>query len=193
MKTEREKMSSGEWYDSQVPELEADRLKGQRFIRAYNHTAPEAKGLREEMIKNFFGSTTGPLYIVPPLYCMYGYNVHWGRNAFGNFNLTILDQAPVRVGNEVMIGPNVQLITACHPLDAERRNALIEWAEPITIEDNVWIGAGVIVLPGVTIGENAVIGAGSVVTQDIPANVLAVGNPCKVIKQIDPLAKEEGK
>ena len=124
------------------------------------------------------------MHIRPPLRVDYGYNLHVGAGTFANFGLVALDVAPIRIGEDVQIGPNVQLLTPTHPLDPERRRARWEAAEPITIGDNVWLGGGVIVCPGVAIGENTVVGAGTVVTRDLPANVLAVGNPARVVREL---------
>ena len=119
-----------------------------------------------------------------PFRCDYGSNIYIGEGFFANFNLTILDEAEVRIGDNVFIGPNVSIYTACHPLDAETRNRLVEWSEPVKIGANFWIGGSVTILPGVTIGDNVVIGAGAVVAKDIPSNTVAVGNPAKIIKRI---------
>ena len=123
-------------------------------------------------------------YIEPPFHCDYGYNISIGQNFYSNYNCTILDCAQVTIGNNVLFGPNVSLFTAGDPIHPAPRNEGIEYAFPITIGNNVWIGGGVIVNPGITIGDNVVIGSGSVVTKDIPSNVIAVGNPCKVLKEI---------
>ncbi|WP_409440492.1 sugar O-acetyltransferase [Pseudomonas sp.] len=136
-------------------------------------------------MKTLLGKTGEHVLIEALFHCDYGYNIELGENFYSNVNLVILDCAKVSIGRNVFIAPNVGLYTAGHPLDAERRNQGLEYAHPITIGDNVWIGGGVTVLPGVTIGEGAVIGAGSVVTKDIPAHVVAVGNPCRVLRTID--------
>jgi acetyltransferase-like isoleucine patch superfamily enzyme len=181
---EREKMTSGQFYNSQVKELIEDRMYAKEIIKRFNDSGVRQHELRKEILMQLFGATNGEFYIEPPFFCCYGYNIHFGNNSYANYNLTILDQAKVTIGNNVMIGPSVQLLTACHPIVAAERNTLIEYSKPITIKDNVWIGGGVIVTPGVTIGCNSVIGAGSVVTKDIPDNVVAVGNPCRVIRGI---------
>ena len=137
-----------------------------------------------ELLKRLLGKTGENLIIEPPFACDYGYNIEVGENFYANVNLVILDGAKVRIGDNAFIAPNVGIYTAGHPLDASDRNKGLEYAYPITIGDNVWIGAGAIILPGVTIGDNVVIGAGSVVTKDIPACSLAVGNPCRVIRKI---------
>lgn len=184
LKSEREKMTSGQLYNSQVEELIEDRLYAKELIKRFNDAEVREIELRKKILEELFGTTNGEFYIEQPFFCSYGYNIHWGKNAYANYNLTILDNGKVTVGDNVMIGPNVQLLTACHPLDADERNALIEFTRPIKIKDNVWIGGGAVVLPGVTIGKNSVIGAGSVVTKDIPDNVVAAGNPCRVIREI---------
>lgn len=182
--SEREKMTSGNLYNSMTDELVEDRTRAKELIRQFNDSEVRATGFRIDIIRKLFGSFGEASYIEQPFFCTYGYNIHWGRNSYANYNLTILDNGKVTVGNNVMIGPNVQLITACHPIDAHERNTYTEFTKPVTIKDNVWIGAGVTIVPGVTIGENSVIGAGSVVTRDVPPNVVAAGNPCRVIREI---------
>ena len=140
---------------------------------------------RIQMIKNLFGKTTSRLYIEPPFYCDYGYNIEVGDNFYSNYNLTILDCAKVKIGDNVMIAPNVSIFTAGHPVDPILRVEGWEYAQPIEIGDNVWIGGNTVINPGVKIGANTVIGSGSVVTKDIPENVVAAGNPCKVIREIN--------
>lgn len=184
MTREREKMTSGQLYNSLVDELVEDRTCAKELFRQFNDTEVRETELRKEILKKLFGSTDGNFCIEQPFFCAYGYNIHWGKDSYANYNLTILDCGKVTIGNNVMIGPNVQLFTACHPIDPIERNALIEFTKPITIKDNVWIGGGVTVVPGVTIGTNSVIGAGSVVTKDIPDNVVAAGNPCCIIRKI---------
>lgn len=182
---EWQKMLRGEVYEALHPEF-LRRLENTRdLLWEYNSLRPSEKNRREEIIRNLLGSCGEKFHINQPFRCDYGCNVYIGENFFANFNLTILDEGEVHIGDNVFIGPNVSIYTACHPLDPEERNTGVEWAEPITIGDNVWIGGSVTILPGVTIGNNAVIGAGSVVSKDIPAGSLAVGNPCRVIRKID--------
>lgn len=182
--SEKEKMISGELYNSMDKELAHDRTQAKLLFRQFNDTDVIETEYRVEILKKLFGEIKGSLCIEQPFYCTYGYNISWGNNSYANYSLTILDNGKVTIGDNVMIGPNVQLLTACHAIDAEERNKYIEFTKPITIKNNVWIGAGVIVVPGVTIGNNSIIGAGSVVTKDIPDNVVAVGNPCKVIREV---------
>jgi acetyltransferase-like isoleucine patch superfamily enzyme len=184
LKSEREKMTSGEIYNSQTEELIEDRLRAKELLKRFNDAGVREIELRKKTLDELFGSTNGEFYIEQPFFCSYGYNIHWGKNAYANYNLTILDNGRVSVGDNVMIGPSVQLLTACHPLCAEERNTLFEFTRPIIIGDNVWIGGGAVILPGVSIGKNSVIGAGSVVTKDIPDDVVAAGNPCRVIREI---------
>lgn len=182
---EWQKMLRGEVYEALHPEF-LRRLENTRdLLWEYNSLRPSEEKRREEIIRNLLGSCGEKFHINQPFRCDYGCNVYIGENFFANFNLTILDEGEVRIGDNVFIGPNVSMYTACHPLNPEERNTGVEWAEPITIGDNVWIGGSVTILPGVTIGNNAVIGAGSVVSKDIPAGSLAVGNPCRVIRKID--------
>ena len=142
---------------------------------------------RKGLLRKIFGNIKDCIFVEQPFYCDYGYNISVGENFYVNFNMVILDEAPVVFGDNVFIAPNCGFYTAGHPVDALERRKGLEYARPITIGNDIWIGAGVSVLPGVTIGDNCVIGAGSVVTKDIPANSVAAGNPCKVIKLINPI------
>ncbi len=183
--TEKEKMLRGELYDANYnPELIEERQKCKVKCHEYNRLCPTAMQERETLLRGLLGKTGNTFLIEQPFYCDYGYNIEIGENFYSNFNCVILDGAKVSFGDNVFIAPNCGFYTAGHPLDAERRNKGLEYAKPITVGNNVWIGAGVHVLPGVTIGDNCVIGAGSVVNRDIPDNSLAVGNPCRVIKEI---------
>ncbi len=183
-KTLNEKRLSGELYDAYVIELIEERRKAQEQMHIYNSLLPSEMEKRQAIIRQVVGSAGNRFLIEQPFFVEYGYNIHLGENFFSNFNCTILDEAPVHFGNDVLLAPNVCIYTVNHPLNAERRRAGFEYARPVTIGNNVWIGGNSVILPGVTIGDNSVIGAGSVVTKNIPANVLAAGNPCKVIRQI---------
>ena len=155
------------------------------IIHEYNALKPSQTLRRFQILKDLLGHVADDEIIVnQPFYCDYGKQIRVGKRFFANFNLTVLDEARVTIGDDCFIGPNVSIYTACHSTDPIERNTRREWAEPVTIGDNVWIGGSVTILPGVTIGSNVTIGAGSVVTRDIPDNVVAVGNPCKVIKKI---------
>lgn len=168
-------------YDTQLIE---ERLKCKKLCRRYNNLDPERLNEREELLRSMLGNVDGDILIEQPFYCDYGYNISVGKNFYANFNMVILDEAKVTFGDNVFIAPNCAFYTAGHPIDAEERNKGLEYARPITVGNNVWIGGNVCVVPGVTIGDNCVIGAGSVVVKDIPANSVAVGNPCRVIKSI---------
>ncbi len=184
--TEKEKMLAGMIYDANYdPQLMAERLDCKELCREYNELRPKNMQARTELLHRLLGEVKGNLLIEQPFVCDYGYNISVGKNFYSNHNLVILDCAKVSFGNNVFIAPNCGFYTAGHPLEASERNKGLEYARPITVGDNVWFGANVSVLPGVTIGDNCVIGAGSVVNKDIPANSLAVGNPCKVIRTID--------
>lgn len=183
-KTEKQKMIDGELYRSFGSELFDERQHAKRILFKFNDMHPDLVDERHQLLRDLFGSAGVQFYIEPPFRCDYGYNIHWGENSYANFNLTILDCAEVYIGKQVLFGPNVSIFTAAHPIDAQLRRADWEFAKTIVIGDGVWIGGGAIINPGVTIGENSVIGAGSVVTRDIPANVVAVGNPCRVIRSI---------
>ncbi len=183
--TEKEKCRLGLLYDANYDtEILADRERAKELLYDYNRLRPSQQGERTQLLKQLLGKTGNNLIIEPPFACDYGHNIEVGENFYANVNLVILDGAKVSIGDNAFIAPNVGIYTAGHPLDVEQRNRGLEYALPVTIGHNVWIGAGVSILPGVTIGDNTVIGAGSVVTKDIPSNVLAVGNPCRVIKDI---------
>lgn len=183
--TEKEKCAAGMLYDANYDEaLIQERKICKDICFEYNNTKPSELQNKKEILKKLFGKTKGEFTIQAPFWCDYGYNIELGENFYANHNLMILDGAKVTFGDNVFIAPDCGFHTAGHPIDAERRNKGLEYAYPITVGDNVWIGAGVQVLPGVTIGNNVVIGAGSVVTKDIPDHVIAVGNPCKVLRAI---------
>lgn len=183
--TEKEKAAQGLLYDANYDKaLMMEREKCQTVLFKYNRTSPAQPEERKQLLKSLLGKTGKNFTLVPPFQCDYGYNIEIGENFFGNMNLVILDAAKVRIGHDVFIAPNVGIYTAGHPLDVEQRNQGLEYAYPITIGNNVWIGGHTVILPGVTIGDNTVIGAGSVITQNIPDNVIAVGNPCRVLRPI---------
>ncbi|GCD08717.1 sugar O-acetyltransferase [Clostridium tagluense] len=182
--TEKEKMISGKPYKASGEELSSERQAAKEMIFDYNTLRPSEGNKRNEILKKLLGVVRNDFYIEPPFRCDYGYNISIGENFYSNYNCTILDCAKVTIGDNVMFAPNVSLFTAGHPIHFEPRNAGLEYAFPINIGNNVWLGGGVIVNPGVTIGDNVVIGSGSVVTKDIPPNSIAVGNPCKVIGEV---------
>lgn len=177
-------MHAGDDYDASDPELVGERRRAQLLVHAYNATRPDQPAERTRLLGELLGRAGDEINFEPPFRCDYGYQIHVGARSFANYNLIALDVARITIGDDVQMGPNVQLLTAGHPLDAERRRAKWEWGKPITIGDNVWLGGGVIVCPNVTIGANTVVGAGSVVTKDLPANVLAVGSPARVIRTL---------
>jgi maltose O-acetyltransferase len=183
--TEKEKMLAGMVY-SAVDEQLLDELNAVKaVIHKYNLLSPADVGARLEVLKVLLGAVgDDDIIINQPFYCDYGKQISVGKRFFANFHFTVLDEARVTIGDDCFIGPNVSIYTACHSTDPVERNTRREWAEPVTIGDNVWIGGSVTILPGVTIGDNVTIGAGSVVTKDIPSNVVAVGNPCRVIKHL---------
>lgn len=183
--TEKEKMLRHQLYDANYDEeLLAERQKTRQLCHIYNQLPPTDTEGADALLRELLKRTPDNFCITPPFWCDYGYNISIGEAFFSNYNLVILDEAAVTFGDHVFIAPNCGFYTAGHPLDAARRNAGLEYARPITVGDNVWIGAGVHVMPGVTIGSNVVIGGGSVVVRDIPDNCVAVGNPCRVVRQI---------
>lgn len=177
-------MVTGQLYRSGDDLLREERRHARRALKAFNDTLPDELEKRAAMLKRLFSAMGSNVEIEPPFYCDYGYNISVGNNFYANFNCVILDCAPVTIGDKVFLGPNVQIYTATHPLAAEERDKGLEAAIPVTIGDSVWIGGGAIINPGVTVGHGTTIGSGSVVTRDIPANVLAAGNPCRVIRNL---------
>ena len=187
----REKMHSGELYLSMVEDIFNEQLTYLDKLYDFNMTRPSELPKRTEMLKSMFAEIGEDCYIEPPLHANWaGKNVHFGKGVYANFNLTLVDDTHIYVGDNTMLGPNVVLATAGHPILPELRPLAYQFNLPIHIGKNCWLGAGVVVLPGVTIGDNSVIGAGSIVTKDIPANVVAVGNPCKVLREINDHDKE---
>ena len=187
----REKMHSGDLYLSADEDLVAEQLTFVEKLYDFNATRPLEQEKRAKMLKDMFAEIGEDCYIEPPLHANWGgKHVHFGKGVYANFNLTLVDDTHIYVGDYTMLGPNVVLATAGHPILPELRPLAYQYNMPVHIGKNCWLGAGVIVLPGVTIGDNTVIGAGSVVTKDIPANVVAVGNPCRVLREINDHDKE---
>ena len=181
---ELEKMLSGKLYDPNVDYLVNARLKAKSLCNEYNTLSPDEIDKKKDIITNLFGKVSDNFLIEPNFFCDYGFNIKIGKNFYSNHNLVILDPAEVLFGDNVFIGPNCGFYTAEHPINYEERNKGFEYAKPIKVGNNVWFGGNVTVIGGVTIGDNLTIGAGSVVVKDLPSNVLAVGNPCKVIREI---------
>jgi maltose O-acetyltransferase len=180
----RERMLAGDLYRGADPELEAEMRYAMVLTKAFNDSDPRDPAARRRLLEQLLGSVGPEVEIRPPMQVDYGSHLHIGTRTFINFGLMALDVAQIRIGEDVMMGPNVHLLTPTHPIDPELRRAKWEAALPITIGDNVWIGGMVVICPGVTIGDNSVIGAGAVVTKDIPADVVAVGNPARVIRSV---------
>lgn len=183
--TEREKMLSGELYDPLDGELAAARRRARDLCQALNASPDAAQDARRAILVDLFGRGGDSVWMQPPFYCDYGSNIVLGTRVFFNFNCVVIDVCRVEIGSYTLFGPAVQVYTATHPLDARLRREQ-ESGKPVTIGDDVWVGGGAIILPGVRIGSRSVIGAGSVVTRDIPEGVLAAGNPCRVIRSIGP-------
>lgn len=185
MMTEREKMEKGYLYDANYnEEIIKEREKAKDLCFEYNNLKPSDIDNQRAIMSKLLGKIKGNFYVTAPFYCDYGYNIEVGENFYSNHNLVILDGGKVTFGDNVFIAPNCCFSTAGHPLDSEQRNKGLEFAYPITVGNNVWFGAGVIVLPGITIGDDVVIGAGTIVNRNIPSGVIAAGNPCRVIREI---------
>ena len=182
---ERRRMMEGKLYLPTGEELLADQAVCLERLYEYNHTRPSQNEEREALLKEMFAEIGEGVYLEPPFHANWaGHHVHMGKNVYVNFNLTLVDDGEIYIGDYTMIGPNVTIATAGHPVLPELRQEAYQFNIPVHIGKNVWIGAGVIILPGVTVGDNTVIGAGSVVTKDIPSDVVAVGNPCRVLRPI---------
>ena len=185
MKTEKEKMLDGELYRATDPELAAGRLRARLLTKKLNDSREDEKDKRERIIKELIPNAGKHLWLEPPFYCDYGTNMIIGDDVFFNFNCIVLDVTPVRIGSRTKMGPNVQIYTATHPINYQERASGLEYGKAINIGEDVWIGGSAIICPGVTIGDRTVIGSGSVVTKDIPSDVFAAGNPCKVIRELE--------
>lgn len=183
-RSQRERMLSGDLYIADDPQLARESLRAAELCTAYNAAPPHDAEARRRILAELLGSFGDGSEIRPPFYCDYGYQTHIGAGVFLNFGVVALDVARITIGDDVQIGPLVQLLTPTHPVDAELRRAKWEAAEPIAIGDNVWLGGGVMVCPGVTIGADTVVGAGAVVTRDLPAGVIAAGVPARVIREV---------
>lgn len=185
MKTEKEKMLSGELYDALDQQLSEERLRTRLLIKELNDSREDEPEKRARILKELIPQAGTDLWLQPPFYCDYGSNILAGEKVFFNFNCVVLDVMQVRIGSRTLFGPNVQIYTATHPMDYKERASGLEFAKPITIGEDVWVGGSAVIRPGVSIGDRAVIGAGSVVTKDIPSDVFAAGNPCRVIRTLD--------
>ena len=183
--TEKEKLHSGDIYFPGDPEIHAEQTACLEKLYDFNQTRPGELEKRTAMLKDMFAEIGEGCYIEPPLHANFGgHHVHFGNWVYANYNLTLVDDTHIYVGDDTMIGPNVTIATAGHPIHPELRRKGLQFNMPVHIGKNCWLGAGVLIMPGVTIGDNSVIGAGSVVTKDIPANVVAVGNPCRVLREV---------
>src|SRR5574344_2174095 len=178
------KMLRGEPYDANTPELLTELTAVKNILQKFNHLKPENRSKQRRLLQKILGKTGNNFTFIQPFYCDYGKHIEIGEDFFANFNLTILNEAKVVIGDHAFIGPNVNIYTACHSLDFVERNKKTEWAEAVHIGNNVWIGGSTTICPGVNIGNNVVIGAGSVVVKDIPNNCVAVGNPCHIVKTL---------
>ncbi|WP_210444461.1 sugar O-acetyltransferase, partial [Vibrio crassostreae] len=179
------KMHSQDVYYCDDVDLVAEQTQCLEVLYDFNHTRPSEGDKRQQIMKQLFAEVGEGCYIEPPLHANWGRHTHLGNNVYVNFNLTLVDDTDVFIGDNVMIAPNVTIATGTHPISPELRLKAAQFNVPVRIGNNVWLGAHTVVLPGVTIGENSVIGAGSIVTKDIPANVVAVGNPCRVVREIN--------
>jgi len=186
----RERMKNGMLYIDIGEGLEEERIRCKELVYDYNNTRPREEQRRFYLLKEILGDMGKNIWIEPPVHMAYGSNVHIGENFYANFNLVLVDDIDIYIGDNVMIAPNVTITATGHPVSPELRIDGTQFSIPINIGSNVWIGSNVVILPGITIGKNSVIGAGSVVTKDIPENVVAVGNPCKVLRKINDRDRE---
>lgn len=184
MATEKEKMLAGELYDAMDPQLVEDRARARDLCHDLNTSREREQNVRRRILTELLGSGGDSAWLQPPFYCDYGSNISLGERVYFNFNCVVLDVCEVKIGDFTFFGPAVQIYTGTHPLNANLRRTQ-EFGKPVTIGSDVWVGGGAIILPGVTIGSRTVIGAGSVVTRDIPDGVVAVGNPCRILREIE--------
>lgn len=182
--TEKEKMLAGEMYLAADPELIADRMRARKLLKELNDSEPEDVSKRIELVNKLLGKSGKNVWIEPPFFCDYGFNIEAGDDCFINFNCVFLDVTPIRLGDRVLIAPNVQMYAATHPTEAKPRGELWEFGKPITIGSDVWVGGSSVICPGVRIGDRSIIAAGSVVTKDVPPGVIVGGNPAKYIKDV---------
>lgn len=183
MNTEKDKMLAGELYDPFDPQLSQERQRSRDLCKLLNDSREEQQDVRRRIVDDLFGYSNDA-WIQPPFFCDYGTNITVGEKVFFNFNCVVLDVMAVKIGSNVLFGPSVQIYTAMHPMSAAERRSWLEYAKPVEIGSDVWVGGGAIICPGVKIGQGTVIGAGSIVTRDIPEKVFAAGNPCRVIRPI---------
>jgi galactoside O-acetyltransferase len=186
----KERMHSQLVYFCDDDEIMKEQLQCLEVLYDFNHTRPSEMNRRQDILKSLLAEVGENCYVEPPLHANWGKHTHFGKGVYANFNLTLVDDTHIYIGDYVMIGPNVTIATAGHPIEPELRKKVAQFNVPVTIGHNVWIGANSVVLPGITIGDNTVIGAGSIVTKDIPSNVVAVGNPCRVQRDINERDKE---
>ncbi len=184
-RSEKEKMLAGELYDPLDKQLSDERMKARLLIAALNNTREDETIERSRILKELIPNAGKDLWLQPPFYCDYGSNMKVGDRVFFNFNCIVLDVAQVTIGNRTLFGPNVQIYTATHPIDYKVRASGLENAKPIAVGEDVWVGGSAVICPGVSIGDRSIIGAGSVVTRDIPPDVFAAGNPCRVIRGLN--------
>jgi maltose O-acetyltransferase len=184
MTTQQQKMLAGELYDPLDAELSAARRRARELTKALNDSGDEEQEKRAEILRKLFGASGEGLWIEPPFFCDYGANITLGRKVFFNFNCVVLDPANVTIGDYALFGPAVQIYTAVHPMSAIERRRGREFAKPVEIGPDVWVGGAAVICPGVKIGARSIIGAGSIVTRDIPSGVFAAGNPCRVIREL---------
>jgi len=186
MKTEKQKMLAGELYNASDLQLSTEREKARLLMKELNDSRKDQVAEQTRILKDLIPNAGPGLWIEAPFYCDYGSNIVLGEKVFFNFNCVVLDVMKVTVGDRTLFGPNVQIYTATHPINYKQRALGLEYAKPVTVGEDVWVGGGAIICPGVTIGDRTIIGAGSVVTNDIPSDVVAAGNPCRVIRLIHP-------